>query len=196
MASNKKQRIINTAITLLVEKGLHGTSMSLLAKEAGIATGSIYTYFASKEAMVNEIFQTIIDEELAFLTQNYVAQQSVKQRFEYLLKRALMFQQQAPKKFQFLYLYAFSPVIMKEIQQNNVCPTHPFWQVLTDGKAQGLIRNIDNETLIYQIFGGLTSVLSWRLFCQQPLAETESLCLIDMAWQAVAIPATLNQFTP
>jgi AcrR family transcriptional regulator len=37
---------------LVAERGFHGASMSAVAREAGVATGTAYTYYESKEALV------------------------------------------------------------------------------------------------------------------------------------------------
>ncbi|MFF3883582.1 TetR/AcrR family transcriptional regulator [Streptomyces sp. NPDC001914] len=38
--------------TLVADHGFHGASMSAVAKEAGVATGTAYTHYASKDALV------------------------------------------------------------------------------------------------------------------------------------------------
>ena len=37
---------------LVAERGFHGASMSSVAREAGVATGTAYTHYASKDALV------------------------------------------------------------------------------------------------------------------------------------------------
>jgi AcrR family transcriptional regulator len=37
---------------LVAERGFHGTSMAAVAREAGVATGTAYTHYASKDALV------------------------------------------------------------------------------------------------------------------------------------------------
>lgn len=38
--------------TLVAQGGFHGASMSAIAREAGVATGTAYTYYASKDELV------------------------------------------------------------------------------------------------------------------------------------------------
>lgn len=51
----RKAIILEKAMILFSEYGFHGTSMSLLAKEAGISKGLIYNYFKNKEEVVSEM---------------------------------------------------------------------------------------------------------------------------------------------
>jgi AcrR family transcriptional regulator len=54
----KRQQIIYVAVRLFADKGFHASSISMIAKEAGISKGLLYNYFDSKEALL----QTIMDE--------------------------------------------------------------------------------------------------------------------------------------
>ena len=55
--------IMEAAINLFGERGYERTSVSALAKAAGIGKGTIYSYFSSK----NEILLAFCEEELAFI---------------------------------------------------------------------------------------------------------------------------------
>jgi AcrR family transcriptional regulator len=44
-----RDRVIQAAYRLFIEKGYHGTSMRRIAEQAGLALGGIYNHFASKE---------------------------------------------------------------------------------------------------------------------------------------------------
>ncbi|MDA0150056.1 TetR/AcrR family transcriptional regulator [Vibrio sp. LaRot3] len=59
MANNtnvdKQQQILDAAEKLIAETGFHGLSMHKVAKEAGVAAGTIYCYFSDKEDLLNEV---------------------------------------------------------------------------------------------------------------------------------------------
>lgn len=50
-------RIADAALKLFTTKGFHGTNTREIAKEVGVSTGSIYTHYASKEAMFKDLTQ-------------------------------------------------------------------------------------------------------------------------------------------
>ena len=52
----KKTLIMNVALEYFASEGYHNTSISQIAKKAGISKGLMYNYFASKEELLNEIF--------------------------------------------------------------------------------------------------------------------------------------------
>jgi AcrR family transcriptional regulator len=49
-----RQRIVAAAIKVFSEKGYHATNTKEIAKEAGVATGSFYSYFADKLEVFKE----------------------------------------------------------------------------------------------------------------------------------------------
>lgn len=54
--ADKKKAIFISTMELVRERGFHGTPMSLVAKHAGVAAGTIYHYFESKEQLITELF--------------------------------------------------------------------------------------------------------------------------------------------
>src|SRR5688500_1178274 len=54
---DKRRQILDAALVLFAERGYHGTAVPLVASAAGVGTGTIYHYFASKEVLVNAVFR-------------------------------------------------------------------------------------------------------------------------------------------
>lgn len=51
----KKELIMEVALELFAENGFHATSISQIAKKAGISKGLIYNYFESKKDILDEL---------------------------------------------------------------------------------------------------------------------------------------------
>ena len=51
----KRDKILHTAIKEFAKNGLVGTKVGDIAKEAGISHGSMYSYFPTKDALINTI---------------------------------------------------------------------------------------------------------------------------------------------
>ncbi len=56
MADEKKEIILNAAIDVFARQGFYKTNTSSIAEEGAVAVGTIYNYFDSKEAILEEIF--------------------------------------------------------------------------------------------------------------------------------------------
>lgn len=59
--NQKKQLIMDAALELFAENGFHATSMSQVAKKAGVSKGLAYNYFESKQEILDEIIKTGFD---------------------------------------------------------------------------------------------------------------------------------------
>lgn len=57
-AAEKRSRILDAARVLFVRNGLRGTTMEAIAREAGVAKPTLYSYFSDKEA----VFTAILDD--------------------------------------------------------------------------------------------------------------------------------------
>lgn len=61
---NKKEKILQSAISVFSKKGLENTKVSDIVKEAGIAQGTFYIYFSSKNALVPAIAEHMLNKLL------------------------------------------------------------------------------------------------------------------------------------
>lgn len=66
----KKEKIIDTAISLFAENGFHNTSISQIAQKAGVSKGLMYNYFDSKDDLLKHIFDSGITKLMANFVSN------------------------------------------------------------------------------------------------------------------------------
>ena len=50
-----RRRLLEAAVALFAENGLHGVTSAQIARRAGVASGTFYLHFADKEALFHEI---------------------------------------------------------------------------------------------------------------------------------------------
>ena len=56
---SKRDAILDAMLDIVVERGFHDAPMSLVAQRSGASTGVIYHYFASKEAIIQALYERI-----------------------------------------------------------------------------------------------------------------------------------------
>jgi len=64
---DKRARILQAAVRVFAKKGFHATRVSEVAKAAGVADGTIYLYFESKDQLLVSLFEDRVTRLLAFL---------------------------------------------------------------------------------------------------------------------------------
>ena len=60
--SDKREAILAAALRIIARLGLHAAPMSAVAREAGVAAGTLYLYFPSKEAMINALYVELLED--------------------------------------------------------------------------------------------------------------------------------------
>jgi AcrR family transcriptional regulator len=122
----KKELILESALELFAENGFHATSMSLIAKKAGISKGLAYNYFESKQDILDEIIQsgfdaiysnldiskdgTLTDDEfMFFIRENFNLFRS-NQHF-WRLYYSLILQPKIAESLKTLYLNSAQPIL-------------------------------------------------------------------------------------
>jgi AcrR family transcriptional regulator len=61
--ADKRDAILAAALRLVARTGLPNTPMSAIAREAGVAAGTLYLYFPSKEAMLNALYLDLLADQ-------------------------------------------------------------------------------------------------------------------------------------
>jgi len=84
----KKQLIMDAALELFAENGYHASSMSQVAKKAGISKGLAYNYFESKQEILDEILKTGFDSIYAHFDLNHDGVLT-RDEFEHFIRRSI-----------------------------------------------------------------------------------------------------------
>ena len=65
MPADTRSRVLDAAVELFAERGYDGTSVAQVITRAGVAKGGFYHHFASKEALLYEVYGDLIGRQLA-----------------------------------------------------------------------------------------------------------------------------------
>ena len=63
--ADARSRVLDAAVELFAEHGYDGTSVAQVIGRAGVAKGGFYHHFASKEALLYEVYGDLITRQLA-----------------------------------------------------------------------------------------------------------------------------------
>ncbi len=61
-SEQRRNQILDAGLALALKNGLRGTSMEALAREAGIAKPTLYSYFPNKDAVFVAVLQRIFEQ--------------------------------------------------------------------------------------------------------------------------------------
>ncbi|WP_155391576.1 TetR/AcrR family transcriptional regulator [Catellatospora paridis] len=61
--SNRRELLMDTAISLLGERGVHGLTHRAVDTEAGLPSGSAANYFSTRDALLDAVVERVADRE-------------------------------------------------------------------------------------------------------------------------------------
>src|SRR6476660_5448470 len=64
---DKRERILEAAVRVFAQQGFYATRVSEVAKAAGVADGTIYLYFKSKDELLVSLFEDRVAKLLTFM---------------------------------------------------------------------------------------------------------------------------------
>lgn len=106
---DKQIAILNAALRLFAEYGFHGTPTSKIASEAGIAHGTIFHYYKTKDELVVALYEHIKGDLRRYLTDHIKESDSIKDRFHDLFYYSVQWSLEHREEFYFTQQFKYSP---------------------------------------------------------------------------------------
>ncbi|ADN34812.1 transcriptional regulator, TetR family [Methanolacinia petrolearia DSM 11571] len=146
--ADKRKAILDSALALFTERGFHGTPTSLIASEAGVATGTLFHYFATKEELIEELYLDIkreagnevgrgteirgdLDSDLMKISSNY---------FFWGIKN--------PAKIKFMEQFCLSPYVPADTREEGISNFLFLSEIIESGIKSGQIKPLPVELTI------------------------------------------------
>lgn len=161
----KYQQIIEAAVKVIAKNGYHGSQVSKIAKEAGVADGTIYLYFKNKEDVLVSVFKEKMGQFIEQIAKATAAQPDAERKLKVLIDMHFSQLEQNPDMAIVTQLELRQSDLSLRMQINNVLKAYlnVIDQVIAEGIEEKRFRDDINPTLIRQmIFGTLDEVVtSW-----------------------------------
>ena len=88
-AGDKRERILHAAVRVFAKKGFHATRVSEIAAAAGVADGTIYLYFKSKDELLVALFEDRVDRLLGYLESELPLKTSAPEKLRRIIELQL-----------------------------------------------------------------------------------------------------------
>ncbi|MEE6449604.1 TetR/AcrR family transcriptional regulator [Gottfriedia acidiceleris] len=174
----KYKQIIDAAVVVIAENGYHQAQVSKIAKQAGVADGTIYLYFKNKESILISLFE----EKMGNFTQKI--REKIEGKPDAISKLLMLVK---------THFYEMSKdshlaiVMQLEVRQTNIDLRlrinevlkeylHIIDSILNEGVNTGLFdRQLDIRTARQMIFGTIDEVMThWVMTGQKQDLESKA----------------------
>lgn len=120
---DKQKELLAAALKLFVEFGFHGTPTSKIAKEAGVANGTLFHYYPTKDDLIISLYIAIKLEMAAYVESQANPDDDYKKQFKNQFVNALHWAMSHPDEFQYMQQFYNSPyaaLMQSEILQKQI----------------------------------------------------------------------------
>ncbi len=183
--SEKAEAILAAALELFVERGFHGTSVPSVAERAGVAAGTIYHYFAHKEALVNALYTRWKGVIGAQVMATFIPGAPMREQFRSVWGGMADFAVSHPKELAFLefhhhasYLDAQSVATERQIFEFGV-------MVVEQAQAAQALKAVPAALLLEFANGAFLGVFRAGVAGRVPLTKETFMLAEQCAWEAV-----------
>ncbi|MFH0966086.1 MAG: TetR/AcrR family transcriptional regulator [Methanobacteriota archaeon] len=162
-SSGKKEAILAVALHLFTTQGFHATPTSLISKEAGISTGTLFHYFPDKNSLFDQLYLMIKRDMAALIRSCDDSILDPKNRLERCFRGFVTWGIANPEKIKFLEQFYHSPQVSDEIKHESFSEFSWMVEIVEEAIRKGLIRDLPLDfyfIMITQIVFGVLTLIS------------------------------------
>jgi TetR/AcrR family fatty acid metabolism transcriptional regulator len=166
-AAEKYDRILDAAVEVIAEKGYFNAPVSAIAARAGVADGTVYLYFKSKDevlraaidrnfdrlhAQVVERFREVTDprEQLAYIAQVHLESHQVNRAMAVVMQTELRQSARFIAEFSHHHLVRYIQMVREVVRR---------------GQQEGVFRrDVSDGVVAHCMFGAIDELLSSAVF--------------------------------
>lgn len=158
-----KRKIFETAMKLFSEKGYEATSIEEITATMGVAKGTLYYHFKSKE----EIFNVLVEDGMKLLENSIEIKTSKCDNTKDKLKAIILIQIKAIIKYESVLSIIFSQIYGTE-NKNKHCQDkveqyiNVVKKVIDEGIEKGDIKPCNSRFLAYTIFSLTSTIMIYK----------------------------------
>ena len=157
--SLKQRQVLLSSLKLFSEIGFENTTASFIAKEAGVSEGTVFSYFKTKEGILEAILSTFLKQVIPdviadFSEKKFTAnQESFPLFLRSIVRDRLVFIQENQMQVKILLNRSFIDETISDQLGNTIVHSiiRPISPVLNQFKEKGVIRDWSNERIVRYI---------------------------------------------
>ena len=160
---DKQEAILETALTLFTERGFAGTPTSLISKEAGVATGTLFFYFKTKEELIDTLYRRVKGEAAKEMGRGIDKEKSAKAKLRRLGRNAAGWVMKNPAKLKFMEQFAHSPFVSTSAHEEGMSHFLFLEDLVRQGIHDGEIRNVEPSGIFCLMASALSGMIAHAL---------------------------------
>jgi len=186
---DKREKILKSVYVLTGKQGLASVNISGISKTAGIAAGTLYTYFKNKEEVIQLAYLAVEDKMTQEMYRDFDINVPVRQSLKRIYINMLNYRLEHYDETVFIDQYQQSGYIqlnfskqLAEYEKQN----KPLYDLLEKGQQEGIIKTLDAIVLISFFDGAVRSCSTGIIQKLFPLNQQLIDDGFDMIWRGMS----------
>lgn len=183
--NKKKEKIIAAARKLVIKTGFTSLQMAQVAKEAGVATGTLYTYYQNKIALINDAYISTKKEIINLLSDPIHQDKSTYLTLKNMWMAYFNFCHKHPDKMLFVEQFIYSGYIDESVYNKVEEGLAEVFKYVEQGQNEGVVKSAPLNILQAQIEAPVHDII--KLIHREeinPNPELINTCF-QMTWDAI-----------
>jgi AcrR family transcriptional regulator len=181
----KVELIFSATLKLVVERGMAGVTMRQIAKEAGIATGTLYIYFKDKVVLINALFEDCRKSSATIYFKGYKEDDSFKTGFRKIWDNIFTHRLDNFDEAIFLEQSYHSPYITESQKEMSLHLLKPFYKLIERGKKEKAIKELDTFLLLIFMVGSITEVIKYAKYNNKKISADIREDVFGICWSGL-----------
>jgi AcrR family transcriptional regulator len=184
---NKQAALFEAAIKVVNDLGFASSSVSKIAKEAGISPATIYIYHENKEDLLVSTYMQIKKDMAEALMKDFNGSLPVRDIMKRIWLNGFEYASGNRERFNYKEQFARSPYIdlVDEAEINEIL--HPIIEVFVRGVQEKILKDVDLNLLGIFMYDPMTSLSDPRHWGGFEATPENIERAFDMAWDAIKL---------
>ncbi len=192
---NTRERLVRAALDLFTTQGYHASTTPQVARRAGVAEGTIYRHFTSKEQLLNEIYRGAV-RMFTQIVEQTPARSTCRTRMNESADRWGQVAADDPPLVKLVFVSPPAGLLDERSREAFEQLRVELEKVVASGKAAGEIRP-GPAYLWTDVWLQLVRLMLERVAAQEWATQHSApKQVIDSAWDAIATPAKVMETSP
>jgi len=157
---DKRTAIMDAALKLFTEKGFHGTSTAQISKDAGVATGTLFNYFSTKEDLINSLYFEVKGDLSHAMGKDIEAENTFQSKLRKIWLNLIKWGVDNREEFLFAGQFCTSPYITKFTREEVMKEYVFLHDLVNEGIKIGVIRDFSEQLTIAMFYQASRTVVN------------------------------------
>jgi TetR/AcrR family transcriptional regulator, repressor of fatR-cypB operon len=182
---NKIQQIFTATLQLVVKSGVAGITMRQIAKEAKMATGTLYIYFKDKDELINQLYASCRASSVNTYFKGYDDTMPFKEGFRIIWNNILNDRLENFDVSVFMEQCYHSPFISASTKEMSRQMLKPLFKLIDKGKEAKLLKDLDTIKLLIFMMSSITAIIKYVNYHEKKITEEMKKNAFAICWDGL-----------